>query len=249
MSPTVGDDRPEGSDMATAANISEPTQTPVPEAADPARWSRALRLVGGVALVAGPLLFSAGMLTSPPQESFSDADYIAALSRDLTMTQLSALLLHYANVLIGLGILAAPSLVRGARGVRLVVLGSLATALGFVNVSGMLLSDWWNSSAGTVLEPEQAEAVFAHVKSASLLPLWDGTEILSTIGTVMVLAGLARAGVLGWWTIALLVSGVAALIVLGSTLPVLAAGAVLVGFAPFALIGMRLIQRHRLEGR
>lgn len=235
--------------MATTAPVTEPTRAPAPQAAAPARRSSTLRLVGGVALVTGPLLFSAGMLTSPPQESFSDADYIAALSRDLTMTQVSALFLHYANVLIGLGILAAPSLVRGARGLRLVVLGSLATALGFVNVSGMVLSDWWNSSAGTLLPPEQAEAVFAHVKSAALLPLWDGTEILSTIGTVMVLAGLARAGVLGWWTIALLVIGVAALIVLGSTLPVLAAGAVLVGFAPFALIGIRLIQRHRLESR
>ena len=235
--------------MTTTAPITEPTQTAAREAAHPTRGSSTLRLVGGGALVVGPLLFSVGMLTSPPQESFSDADYIAALSRDLTMTQISALFLHYANVLIGLGILAAPSLVRGARGMRLVVLGSLATALGFVNVSGMLLSDWWNSAAGTVLEPAQAEAVFAHVKAASLLPFWDGTEILSTIGTIMLLAGLARAGVLGWWTIALLVTGVAALIVLGSTLPVLAAGAVLVGFAPFALIGMRLIQRHRLEGR
>jgi hypothetical protein len=235
--------------MTTTDPTTTYDRTAAPAAADPAPWSRAMRLAGGVALVAGPLFFSAGMLTSPPQDSFSDADYIAALSRDLTMTQISALFLHYANVFIGLGILAAPSLVRGARGVRLVVLGSLATALGFVNVSGMILADWWNSAAGTLLEPDQAEAVFAHVKSASLLPLWDGTEILSTIGTVMVLAGLARAGVLGWWTIALLVGGVAGLIVLGSTLPVLAAGAVLVGFAPVALIGMRLIQRHRLEGR
>ena len=46
----------------------------------------------------------------------ADADYIASLARDMTMTQVSALFLHYGNLFIGLGILAAPSLVRGRRG-------------------------------------------------------------------------------------------------------------------------------------
>lgn len=234
---------------APARTTTDPTGgTPVARGTSTG-WSRAMRLAGGIALVAGPIFFSAGMLTSPPSDTMSDADYIASLSRDLTMTQVSALFLHYANVFIGLGILAAPTLVRGTRGLRLVVIGSLATALGFVNVSGMILSDWWNSATGTLLEPAQAEAVFAHVKAASLLPLWNGTEILSLLGSVMVLAGLARAGVLGWWTIALMVGGVAGLIALGASLPLLAAAAVLVGFSPFALIGLRLLQRHRLESR
>lgn len=245
VSPTDGDLNRMELDVTTTMN----TQIDATTADAPARWSGAMRLAGGVALIAGPLLWSAGMFTSPPQETMSDADYIASLSRDLTMTQISALFLHYANVLIGLGILAAPSLVRGTRGLKLVVIGSLATALSFVNVSGMILSDWWNAAVGTLLEPEQAEAVFAHVKGASMLGLWSGTEILMIVGTVMVLAGLARAGVLGWWTIGLLVGGVAALIALGGLMPILAAFAVLVGFGPYALIGMRLVQRHRLEAR
>jgi len=189
------------------------------------------------------------MFTSPPQETWSDADYIASLSRDLTITQISALFLHYANVAIGLGILAAPALVRGARGLKLVVIGSLATALSFVNVSGLILSDWWNAAVGTLLEPDQAESVFAHVKGSSMLVLWAGTEPLMLVGTVMVLAGLARAGVLGWWSIGLFVAGVAALFAFGGVLPIAAAFAVLVGFGPYALIGMRLVQRYRLEAR
>ena len=219
------------------------------ELAPSTRWAGAMRLAAGVALVAGPLLWSAGMFTSPPQETMSDADYIASLSKDLTMTQISALFLHYANVAIGLGILAAPSLVRGARGLKLVVIGSLATALSFVNVSGLILSDWWNAAVGRLLEPEQAEAVFAHVKGSSMLVLWTGTEVLMLLGTVLVLCGLARAGVLGWWSIGLFVGGVVALFAFGGVLPIAAAFAVLVGFGPFALIGMRLIQRHRLESR
>ncbi|HET6563312.1 MAG TPA: hypothetical protein VFG72_15665 [Marmoricola sp.] len=230
--------------MTTTANLSTDARV---EAAP--SWSGAMRLAGGVALVAGPLLFSAGMFTSPPADSMADVDYISSLARDLTMTQVSALFLHYANVLIGLGILAAPSLVRGARGLRLVVAGSLATALGFVNVSGMILADWWNAATGTLLDIDEAAAVFAHVKSASMLGLWNGTELFSMLGPVLLLAGLARAGVLGWWTIALLLGGVAGLIALGSSLPILAAVATLVGFSPFALVGMRLVQRHRLETR
>lgn len=231
------------------------TTAPVPSAAattaDPAspRWSGAMRLAGGLALVAGPLFFAAGMFTSPPQDSMADVDYIASLSRDVTMTQVSALFLHYANLLLGLGILAAPSLVRGARGLKLTVIGSLATALGMVNVSGMILSDWWNAAIGTLLPPDQAAEVFGFVKHESLFGLWNGTEMFSTLGTVLVLAGLARAGVLGWWTIALMIGGIAGLIVLGTGLPVLAAAALLVGFSPFALIGLRLVQRYRLEAR
>jgi hypothetical protein len=208
-----------------------------------------MRLAGGVALIAGPLCFAAGMFTSPPQDSMADVDYIASLSRDITMTQISALFLHYANLLMGLGILAAPSLVRGSRGLKLVVLGSLATALGMVNVSGMILSDWWNAAIGTLLPPEQAAEVFSFVKHESLFAVWNGTEICSTLGTIIVLAGLARAGVLGWWTLALMAGGIAGLIAFGTGLPLLAAAAILVGFSPFALIGVRLVQRYRLEVR
>src|SRR3954452_12238448 len=82
----------------------------------PVRPTGLLRVAGGAALVAGPVLFSLGMLTCPPQASMADADYIASLARDTTLTQVSALFLHYANIAIGLGLLAAPTLVRGRRG-------------------------------------------------------------------------------------------------------------------------------------
>ena len=205
-----------------------------------------MRVAAGIALIAGPVLWALGMLTSPPQESMADADYISSLARDTTMTQVSALFLHYGNLAIALGILAAPSLLRGPRGRVCVVLGSILAALGFANISGMVLSDWWNASAGTVLTSDQAVAVFRGFKEGSLLPFWDGTEPFSLLGPVLVLVGLARAGVLGWWSIALLVGGVAGLMVFGATAPVVAAATVLVGFAPFALIGWRLLQRRRL---
>ena len=209
--------------------------------------SRPLRYAAAAALVAGPLLWAAGMFTSPESASYADADYISSLARDFTMTEISALFLHYGNLFLGLGILAAPSLVRGRRGSRLVLWGSLLAALGFTNMSGMLFADWWNASLGTLLPIDQAAEVFAMVKSSPLLPVWNGTELFCLLGPLLLLAGLARAGVLGWYTLALMVGGTVGLVFIPGTLMTVAAVAVLVGFSPFALVGLRLLQRLRVE--
>jgi hypothetical protein len=207
---------------------------------------RALQAAAGVALVAAPLLWAAGMWTSPSAAGTTDTDYVTSLGVDATLTQVSALFLHYGNLFIGLGVLAAASLLRGRRGSWLTVVGAILTSLGFTNMSGMLLSDWWNLSAAHTLPVETAAKVFAGFKDSSLLFLWDGTEMLSLVGSVVLLAGLARAGVLGWWTIALMVAGTAGLMFIPWDLPHLSALAVLVGFSPFAMIGARLLGRVRI---
>ena len=209
--------------------------------------SRPLRLAAALALVSGPLLWAAGMFTSPETPTLSDADYSTSRARDFTLTENSALFQHYGNLFLGLGILAAPSLVRGRRGSRLVVSGSLLAALGFTNISGMILADWWNASIGTLLPIDQAAEVFAMVKSSPLLPIWNGTELFCLLGPLLLLSGLARAGVLGWYTLALMVGGTVCLVFIPGTMMTVAALAVLVGFSPFALVGIRVLQRLRVE--
>lgn len=228
------------------------TYTSTGHRADPTAGERTtgtpwMTYAAGTVLVLGPLLWAAGMWTSPPAAGTTDLDYVTSLGRDVTMTQVSALFLHYGNLLIGLGLLAAPSLVRGPRGRGLTVAGSLLAALGFTNVSGTLLSDWWNASAVTHLPAATAAEVFAGFKDSSLFWPWDGTEMLSLLGPVLLLAGLARAGVLGWWTIAVLVAGVLAMMFIPWNLPHVSAVAVLVGFTPFAMVGLRLLRRGRLS--
>jgi hypothetical protein len=208
--------------------------------------NRGLQVAAGLALVAGPVLWAAGMWTSPSAAGTSDVDYVTSLGRDGTLTQVSALLLHYGNLAIGLGVLAAASLLRGRAGSRLTVLGAVLTAVGFTSVSGMLLSDWWNLSLANNLPVETAAKVFGDFKDSSLLFLWDGLEIFSLVGTLLLLAGLARAGVLGWWSLGVLVAGVAGLMLIPWDMPQLSAVAVLVGFSPFAMIGGRLLQRATL---
>jgi hypothetical protein len=232
----------------SAGHPADHAGTTTPEGGRGTDPSRPMRWAAAGALITGPFLWAAGMLTSPEQESMADADYIGSLARDITQSEISALFLHYGNLLLGLGILAAPMLVRGRRGGRLVVVGSLLAALGFTNVSGMILSDWWNIAIGTLLPIEQAAEVFAMVKGSDLLWIWNGTELLSLLGPVLVLVGLARAGVLGWYTLALMVAGVGSVVFIASSLPQLVALAVLVGFSPFALIGVRIVQRLRVAG-
>ncbi|HEY7718516.1 MAG TPA: hypothetical protein VH915_07130 [Pedococcus sp.] len=212
----------------------------------PSAAARVLPVAAGLALVAAPVLWSLGMVTSPPQDSMADADYITSLARDTTLTQASALFLHYGNLAIALGVLAAPALVRGARGAWATVVGTLLTCLGFANLSGMLLSDWFNASAGRALPLEQAVEVFRGVKEASMIWMWDGTEPLSLIGPLVLLVGLARAGVLGWWTIGLLAAGVVGIMVFAASAPVVIGAVVLVAFSPFALVGARVLGRTRL---
>jgi hypothetical protein len=228
---------------AQAIPTSAATRVATPVAEERQSGSRALRIAAGAALVAGPVLWAAGMWTSPPASGTADIDYITSLGRDGTLTQVSALFLHYGNLFIGLGVLAAASLLRGPRGSRLTVIGALLTALGFTNVSGMLLSDWWNLSAAQNLPIDQAVKLFAGFKDSSLLPFWNGFEMASLLGTILLLVGLARAGVLAWWNLAIFVAGFAGLMFIPWDLPKLSALAVLVGFSPFAMIGVRLFQR------
>lgn len=204
-----------------------------------------LRALAGGALVAGTVLFAAGLATSPPQDSEAKADYIASLARDETLTEVSALLLHYGNLAMGVGVLAAATLVRGRRGARLTLIGSLLAALAFLNTSGLIFADWWNMTAGRQLTPEQAVALFEGVYGSPLFVFWTGTEPLALLGPVLLLAGLARAGVLRWFHAPWFVGGVAALFAMAVLSPVLAGALVLIGFWPLALIGIRLVQRHR----
>ncbi len=229
--------------MTTTLDITSPVAE-VRETRDPA--GRIMLWSAAAALVAGPVLWSAGLFTSPPQDSMADADYIESLARDTTLTQVSALLLHYGNLLIAVGILAAPVLVRGSRGAKAVGIGALLTMVGFANVSGMVLADWWNAAAGTHLPMDQAVEIFQTVQSSSLLPLWNGTELFSLVGPILVFVGLARAGVLGRWTLAPFVLGVLAMIALASFSPMVFGAITMVAFSPFVVVGVRIGQRLRL---
>jgi hypothetical protein len=209
---------------------------------DDQRWVARLQALGGVALVAAPLLITAGAATSPPQKSDADADYIASLAADPVLTSVSATFFHYGWVLFAFGALAALGLVRGRRGRGLTTVGALLGAFGSVQLSGLLLSDWFLGSLGNTVSMDDAVAVFTGVQD----PAFSVWMLSAKVGAVLFLPvmfmGLARAGVLSWWIAPLPLFSMVAFGVVGGPVGI-ALAAVL--YAPSYVAGARLLVRSR----
>jgi hypothetical protein len=223
------------------------TPSPSTLAERPVRSAGSLLLpIAGGALIAGSLLYVAGMATSPPADSMADADYIASLARDPGQTALSALLLHYGNLALGLAWLAAPALVRGVKGRIPTVVGALMSALGLVTVAGFVLFDFWTGGIGRELDAATAESLFDTVNSSPGLAVIGIVTVLGLVGPLVGYVGLARAGVTSWW---LLLPAVAALAASASMefSPLPFAAFALVGAVPLVVVGLRLIRRNRAE--
>ncbi len=221
-----------------------PAAAPV---AAPARSAGSLLLpIAGGALIAGTLLYAAGLATSPPAASMAPADYIESLARDEGRTALSALLLHYGNIAMGLAWLAAPALVRGRRGRVGTVVGALMATLGLVSVAGNVLFDFWTGAIGRELEAGTALALFENVAASPGVAVVGTVTLFGLLGPLVVLGGLARAGVTSWWLLAPAVAAFAVSMALTFE-PLLYAGFALVGAVPLVLVGLRMIQRNRAE--
>ncbi|MBB3083539.1 hypothetical protein [Geodermatophilus sabuli] len=202
--------------------------------------------IAGGALIAGSLLYVAGMATSPPQDSMAAADYIEALARDEGRTTLSAMLLHYGNM--ALAWLAAPALVRGRRGRVATIVGALMSAVGLVTVTGFVLYDYWTAAIGRTLDPAAALALalYDSVGGNAAVGVVGILTLFGIVGPLVVYVGLARAGVTGWWLLAPAVAGIAASMAVAFS-PLPHAGFALVGAVPTVVVGLRMIARRRAE--
>jgi hypothetical protein len=227
--------------VPTTSTIAEPAA----EATSPA--PRVLTRLAGAVLPAGTVLFAAGILTSPIATGDDRASYLESLGRDPGLTQLSAVLLHYGNLLLGLGAVALPLLVRGRRGWLPSLVGALLSALALLGTSGALFSDWMHMELARNLPTEQAVSISEKVLGAPLLQLCFGLDPLLLLGLPLVVFGLCRAGVLGWWTLASVVAGTVLLPfspASGNLVPTIAF--VLIQL-PLAVAGVRLITRSRIR--
>jgi hypothetical protein len=225
----------------TSDVLTRTTTTPATRSAG----SLLLPIAGG-ALIAGSLLYAAGMATSPPQDSLASVDYIESLARDEGQTALSALLLHYGNLAMGLAWLAAPALVRGRKGRIGTVAGALMAVVGLVSVAGLILFDFWTGAIGRELPLEQAGALFDTVQASPALGVVGLITLFGLIGPLVIYAGLARAGVTSWWLLApaVLAFGLSAALTFD---PLLYGGFALIGAVPAVVVGLRMIQRNRAE--
>ncbi|MBG0565821.1 hypothetical protein [Actinoplanes aureus] len=204
-----------------------------------------LRRLAGAALISTPLLLLGAMLTSPPQADDSDAAYLASLAKDESLSILSANFFHYYWVAIAIAVPAVLTLPRGDRGRALTAAGVAGTAFGAIQMSGMLFSDWVFAAMPNLAGLDQSVQVFEQITGDPSLNLWLRTgTVLGLLMPAVLMAGLARNGVIGWWAAPVaLLPMIAGPIAGGLVAPV--AGSVVGALccAPLALVGLRLLRR------
>jgi hypothetical protein len=220
-------------------DIFAPAVAASPARAEERHIPRGLFRFAGVALTAFPLLFAGGMLFSPAQTEPGEAGYIASLAADPAASLLSANLLHYAWVALALGVMGVIGLV-GRRGRAWVSIAAVVVALGAVQMSGLLLSDWFLIAAGNTLPMEQALALDGAAKELSVVVWLMSAQVATMLGIPALTLGLARARVVSWWIAPL---PLLAFIVPMFNLGPIAAIAFVPLMAPVIVAGVKLI-RH-----
>lgn len=201
-----------------------------------------LERIAGIAFIAAPLLHVAGMATSPVQTEPGEAGYIASLAADPGLSIASATFLHYGWVLFAIAAVAGRGLLRGTRGSIWLPIAAVVLLIGAIQMSGLLLSDWFLISAGNVLPMDQAVLMDETAKNDAMIGIWQLTGIVGGLAGLMAYAlGLARAGVVPWWIAPF--GGLAWLVTMVVTGPI-AVVLVALFFAPFYLAGLRLITKR-----
>jgi hypothetical protein len=212
------------------------TTTPL-AAASTTRLGPLARL-GGLALGAAPVLLALGMVTTPPQDSDSSADYVASLAADRVLTAVSADFYHYAFVCFAFGLLAVVALVPGRRGRTLTTVLAVLGAVTSVQMSGLLMTDFYLSSIAHHADVATGAAVLDDLGAS--VAVWLATGQVAALMLVLVPLGLARAGVLRW-PVALLPVLSLALFVVPLPAPGLLVAQVAL-FAPYLLAAQRLVR-------
>jgi hypothetical protein len=150
------------------------------------------------ALVAAPLLALAGLALEPPGAYGSERNLVEAYVESPGRVDLQATGLHLGYVLAGFGLFGAGAAVRG-RGRRLAVTGGFLSLLGFGFMSSFLLMDWVTIAVGEEAGVGTALRVDAAIGGPAFVAAWIVPQMLGLVlGPPLVVAGLARAGLLPW---------------------------------------------------
>lgn len=208
------------------------TEVPTPTRLGP------LARLGGVALGLAPVLFALAVVTTPPQDSDSSADYVASLAADRFQTAMSADFYHYSFVAWAFGLLAVVALVPSRRGRTLTTVLAVLGAVTSVQMTGLLMTDFYLSSIAHHADVATGAAVLDDLGAS--VSVWLATAQVSVLFVVLVPLGLARARVLPW-RLALLPLLSPALVVLPLPGVVLVAVS-LVLFAPYFVAAYRLVR-------
>lgn len=178
------------------------------------------RLVA-VLLLLGALLMTMSVPIDPPPTSEDARGTIEAYAAEPERMDIAATLLHNGFLLFGLGLLLLGLLAPHGRGRTLALVGGIAACIGYTDLSGAVLVDWMDSAAARVTSVETAVQIGEAAPLPALVAGWFVPQVVgSFLGPVLLLAGLARAGVARWWLLTVPVAGTAALMAVAGPLGV-----------------------------
>jgi hypothetical protein len=173
--------------------------------------------LAAVLLVLGAALMVLSVPIDPPPTAAPDPrGTIEAYTASPGRMDIAATLLHNGFLFLGLGLFLTGLFVT-ARGKTLAMIGAVASGIGFADLSGAVLIDWFDSAAGRTVGVDAAVRIGDTAVLPGLVAGWFVPQIVgSALGPVILLVGLVRAGWVGSWTLALPVAAaVAALAVEG----------------------------------
>ncbi|WP_327044909.1 hypothetical protein OG320_24640 [Microbispora sp. NBC_01189] len=152
----------------------------------------------GAALIVSPLLQLTATLVDPG--TWGDAREVVSYGDNPAMAQLQSALYHWSWVLLPLALLGLMHLTR-KRGTALGHIAGLAAALGFINLSALLMGDAVEWYFGQHYPAEQAEKLFDEVYD--LPGVIFGFQLpwvfLGPLGMILMMIALTRAGFVRWW--------------------------------------------------
>ncbi len=200
------------------------------------------RVATGAALILAGLLFVAGMAATPWEPEETTASFVETIAARSTQGQVAALFLHYSWVALAVGVAGLFTVLR-RRGAVLGHLAGMLTVVGTINLSGLLLVDWFAIALGKADLPlDQAASINDSAMTPLLAAGWGVLALAGfLLGTPAFLLALWRSGFLPWWPAAVLLAG----LILGEVLP--SAPVLSVALAvPYALalgyVGLRVLR-------
>ncbi|WP_049564896.1 hypothetical protein [Nonomuraea sp. SBT364] len=164
------------------------------------------RVSAGILLIIAPLLQAVAVVVDPG--TWGDEREAVSFGDNPVLAQTQSVLYHWSWMLMAVAAFGLVHLTR-RRAVRLGHVAGASTVIGYLSLSGLLLSDpveWW---LGQHHSPEEAQRILDEM--LGLPGVTFGFQMpwmfLGFLGLPVLIAAVWRAGFVGWWAPALVAGG------------------------------------------
>jgi hypothetical protein len=162
------------------------------------------------ALLAGPIVMTAGMAATPWESENEITAYQAALAASPDQTQIAAVLLFFGYALMGLAFLSVLRRAGGAPRALRIPAATLAFC-GATMLPGLVVVDFYDLALIQSLPAEQAAAVGERAGDYGLQPVMQVPAVAGLLlGGILVMLCAWRSGLVGGWAPALVAAGLVA---------------------------------------